>query len=197
MGSIAIVPSRVKQAVAVKHETFCLRYFESGNATEAATLSGYSARSARYQGSRLLKRDNIAQRLTDLRQKAEDASVATVLERKQLYTAVIRGRFADFMSGGVTADKLTSAALKEIRVTEVSLGEGRTKKTTTIVLHDSLRAADLLNKLEGLYIDSPQVSVNVDNRKVEITVISEKAADLTRRIIDGEGTGPAKEETTE
>ncbi len=187
------MPSRAKQAVAVKHETFCLLFFTEGNATKAAIGAKYSPRSARFQGSRLLKRDDIQQRLAELRQKAEDASVATVLEREQVLTEIIRGRFADFMSGGVTADKLTSAALKEIRVIEHSAGSA-SRKTTTISLNDPVKAIAELNRMTKVYEDGPVVAI--DNRKIEITVKTPEAADLARRILGGEGTGPAEGEDT-
>ena len=166
-----------------KQETFCLKYFELGNATEAALIAGYSPRSIRNIASVNLTNANIQTRLQELRQKVEDASVATVLERKQILTEIARGRFVDFMTN-LTPEKLKSAALREIRITE--LGGDKPIKKTTVRLHNSMQAVDILNKMDKIYSDGAMV--NVDNRSINITVESPKGKELTERIIEGECT---------
>ena len=49
-----------------KQERFAQAYVLHRNATEAAKTAGYSARSAYNQGYRMLKNDEIAERITDL-----------------------------------------------------------------------------------------------------------------------------------
>jgi len=73
-----------------KQETFCIKYFELGNASEAARLAGYSPKYAATHTTRWLNMANIKERLQGLRQKAEDDSVANVLERQQRLTAFLR-----------------------------------------------------------------------------------------------------------
>lgn len=166
-----------------KQETFCLKYFELRNASEAARLAGYSQRWAATHTTRWLKMANIRQRLDELNQAAEDATIATVLERKQVLTEILRGRFADFM-GELTSENLESAALQEIRITEV--GKDVPVKTTTIKLHSPIQAIDLLNKMDKVY--EAEGTVTIDNRTLNIYVSSEKAKDLTQRLIEGERT---------
>ena len=166
-----------------KQETFCLKYFELGNATEAAKVAGYSPRTARHMASENLTKPVIQARVAELRQRAEDATVANFLERQQVLTEIVRGRFADFMTK-LTPEKLRSAALQEIRITEV--GQGTPIKTTTIKLHSAIQAIDTLNKMDKLYTDGAIVSI--DNRKIEIIVESEESKKLTERLLEGERT---------
>lgn len=167
-----------------KQETFCLKYFELGRVGEAALVAGYSPKTAPYIGSENLDKPKIIERIRQLRQAAEDATVATVLERKQVLTEIIRGRFAQFMTN-LTKEKLQSAALQEIRITEV--GKDIPVKTTTIKLHSPAQAIDLLNKMDKLY--EADGAVTIDNRTLNIYVNSDKAKDLTERLIEGERTG--------
>jgi len=166
-----------------KQETFCLKYFELGNVGEAALIAGYSPKTAPYIGSENLDKPKIIERITELRQKAEDASIATVLERKQVLTEIVRGRFVDFMTK-LTPEKLKSAALQEIRITEV--GKDIPIKSTTIKLHSPIQAIAELNKMERIY--EAEGTITIDNRVLNITVNSEKAKDLTQRLTEGERT---------
>ena len=166
-----------------RQETFCLKYFEVGNATEAALIAGYAPKYCATNTDKLLKNTKIKARLEELRQKAEDATVATVLERKQILTEIARGRFADFMKN-LTPEKLNSAALQEIKV--VSHGGDDPTKTTTIKLHNPINAIAELNKMERIY--EAEGSVIIDNRTLIINVTSEKGKKLTERLIQGERT---------
>lgn len=165
-----------------KQEIFCLKYIELGNVTQAALLAGYSPKTAQVIGSENLSKPMIISRIQELRQAAEDATVATVLERKQVLTEITRGRFADFVGKGLTSEKLRSAALQEIKVTEFSAGETSTKKTT-IRLHSPIQAIAELNKMDGIYREG--MTVNIDNRRLEITVSSEKTRELLGEIEKG------------
>ena len=71
-----------------RQETFCLKYFELGNASEAALIAGYSPRTVRAIASVNLTKINIQARLKELRQVVEDASIANVLERQQILTEI-------------------------------------------------------------------------------------------------------------
>lgn len=167
-----------------KQETFCLKYIELGSITDAALVAGYSPRTAPYIGSENLNKPQIIERIDQLRQKAEDATIATVLERKQVLTEIVRGRFVDFMTK-LTPEKLRSAALQEIRIIEY--GKEVPVKTTTIKLHSPIQAIAELNKMERIY--EAEGSVVIDNRTLIINVMSDKSKNLTERLIEGERTG--------
>lgn len=165
-----------------KQETFCLKYFEVRNATEAAIIAGYNPKYCATNTAKLLKNTKIKARLEELRQKAEDDTIATVLERKQVLTEIIRGRFIDFMKNP-TAEKLNSAALQEIKV--INRGGENPVKTTTFKLHNPIPAITELNKMDGIYVDGAYV----DNRKIEVYDAKGKLAGIIARIASRSGEG--------
>ena len=64
-----------------KQELFVQHYILTRNASEAARLAGYSERSARNQGSRLLQEEEIQQRIFDAEQEmTTDVDVISELE---------------------------------------------------------------------------------------------------------------------
>ena len=110
-----------------RRETFCINYFTEGNATEAAIVAGYSPRSARSTASRLLTKGNILARLQELQKKAEDKSVATVLERKQKLTEIIRD---DYKAPITAKEKVT--ATTELNKMERIYDDRSTGETTIV-----------------------------------------------------------------
>lgn len=65
-----------------KQEAFCLAYMETGNASEAYGLAGYSTKATpktiNEASSRLLKNSNIIARLSTLRERAVERTLVTV-----------------------------------------------------------------------------------------------------------------------
>ena len=159
-----------------------MKYFELANATEAAIAAGYSSKTARFIGSENLTKPNIIERIDELRDKAEDDAVATVLEMKKMFTKIIRGRFADFMTN-LTPEKLRSPALKRLRI-----NEGPRGKTTTIELNSQMEAAEKLCKVMGIYRDGDTTINNNDNRTVNIGALTDDQLDsIARKGIDATG----------
>ena len=145
--------------------------------------------------SRLANNEKVLARLEELRQAAEDATIASVIERKQILTEIIRARFADFMDEEnieLVADNLKNAALQEIKITDFTGGkDGRAKeKTTTIKLHNPIQAIAELNKMERIY--EAVGSMIIQNQILTINVTSEKSRNLTQRLMEGERTGEDK-----
>lgn len=144
--------------------------------------------------SRLAHNEKVLARLKELNEAIETDTIASVTERKQVLTEIMRGRFAYFVDADnnlveINEENLQSAALQEIRITEFTGGkDGRAKeKSTTIKLHSPIHAIDLLNKMERIY--EAEGSVTIDNRTLNIYVDSDKAKELTERLIEGERTG--------
>ncbi len=135
-----------------KQETFCLKYFELGNASEAARLALYSPKTAAVIGAENLLKPKIAARIQELRQIVEDATIAIVKERKQRLTVFVR------------EDNYSKFGINR---------------------QGNIQAIDLLNKMEKIYSENV---VNVDNRTLNIIVNSEKAKELTEKLIKGERT---------
>ena len=170
-----------------KQEIFTLNLFK-GMYQRAAYIDAYkptySISSIDENASRLSSNEKVIARLKELQQLTQDATIATVIERKQVLTEIVRGRFADFMTN-LTKEKLQSAALQEIRIIEV--GKDIPIKTTTIKLNDQVRAIAELNRMERIY--EADGTVSIVNRILNIYVTSEKAKGLTQRLIEGERTG--------
>jgi phage terminase small subunit len=164
-----------------KQERYARFLFEGMSQREAWGEAGYSIKYAPaiidVNASRLANSNKVKLRIEELRKAAEDASVATVLERKQVLTEIVRGRFADFMTG-LTKEKLRSAALQEMRIIEGEDG----KKTTVIKLHNPIQAADLLNKMERIYTESPAINVNVEN--LEAKIVQFDPREVARAIVE-------------
>lgn len=57
---------------------FALKYYETMNATEAALHAGYSKKSAKQQGSRLLTHDDVSAYISELKKEAARKSEVTV-----------------------------------------------------------------------------------------------------------------------
>lgn len=170
-----------------KQETFCRKYFEIGNATEAAIMAGYSKHTACVIASENLTKPNICERLYELNQLVEDATVATVLERKQRLTEIMRANIPDFISEeGIKVNNVMPnvGAVAEITSkTKVFRRGGEPILITNLKLHNPIPAIAELNKMEKIYeIVAP---VEIDNRTLNIYVTSDRAKKLLEEIEEG------------
>ena len=180
-----------RERLTQKQETFCLKYFELGNASEAARLAKYSPKTAAVIGRENLLKPQIQARIQELRQKTEDNSVMNVLERKQRLTEIARPRLTDFIELGqdgswvnIGPETPKGGAIQEIHSkTEYDDNGSHPTVYTSIKLHDPMKAIDLLNKMDKIYSDG--AIINVDNRKVEIYVRSEETRRVLTEIVEG------------
>ena len=168
-----------------KQEIFCIKYFETRNATQSALFAKYSPKTAYIIGHENLRKPKIISRLNELKAQAKEitpaGAIASVEERKEILSEISRGRLADFITG-VTPEKLKSAALRELKVTEL-VNKDFSRKITTVQLHNPIAAIAELNKMDGVYREG--VTVNVDNRKLEIVVSSPETRELLGEIEKG------------
>lgn len=177
-----------------KQENFVLNYFQSGNATEAAKLVGYSTGTARFSASRLLTKDNIQARLQELRYLATSGKVMPEIARKEKLSEFARAKLVNFVK--VNGDKIEidlegedNAALQEVSIEAWRGGkEGRAEsRTTKVKLINPIQAIAELNKMDGVYQVVPPSFQ--DNRVINIIVRSERAKELIERVQGGERTG--------
>lgn len=144
-----------------KQERFCLNIFQGMSQREAYIKAGYSDRAKPStldeRACVLVKTDKIETRLAELQKAAEDESVASVLERKEILSDIARAKLVDFID--VAHDKLCDVAhnkaLSEYTAAHNKKGNGK----KTIKLHDPVKAISELNKMEGIY--------NADDREKE------------------------------
>ncbi|MBD0822624.1 terminase small subunit [Aestuariibaculum marinum] len=78
-----------------KREMFCQEYVVDYNATQAAIRSGYSERTARSQGQRLLTKADISARIEELKEEIKERNKITIDECVQMLTAMARFDVAD------------------------------------------------------------------------------------------------------
>jgi phage terminase small subunit len=174
-----------------KQDRFCWKYLELPNVGDAMIAAGYSPKYASQNSSQVLSSAVVQARIQELKQKSEDELVMNLLERKQRLSEIGRGRLTDFMELGqdgswVNIGKETphGGAIQEIHSrTEYDDDGAHPTVYTSVKLHDPVKAIDLLNKMDKVYAVEGQV--NIDNRKIEIFVVSEKAKELTEAIMQG------------
>jgi len=179
----------MKTRLTQKQETFCIKYFELGNATEAAIIAGYNRKTAEVIASQNLRKLKIQERINELREEIKSAAIMSVEERMEKLSIIGRANLTDFQTVGADGSWIDigpenpyTGALQEITSrTEYDDNSSNAAVITKIKLHDPVKAIDLLNKMDKIYSEGP--TVNVDNRKIEIIVQSEKAKDLTERIL--------------
>jgi len=173
------------EKLTAKQERFARFVFEGCGNTEAWEKAGYSMRGKPSviwtNACRLAQNTNVALRIKELNDLAVDASVSTVLERKQILTEIQRARVGSFTDehGNVNitdASQLLSAALQEIRTDRTASGGIR----TTLKLRDPVAAIAEHNKMDGVYSEEKGNITN--NTQINIFVKDIETKDLIERV---------------
>ncbi len=140
-----------------KQETFCLKYFELGNAAEAARLAKYSPKTADAIGRENLQKPTIQARIDELRGKLEDAAVMDKLEILKTHTEIARGRIGHLLDEGQRIKQgadLTNASIQELETSDIKIGKGENARmavVSKIKLHDPVRSMQEIARLRGFY----------------------------------------------
>lgn len=74
-----------------RHEKFCHEYIKDMNATQAAIRTGYSEKTAKMQGSRLMTNDDIKTRVAELRDAYLDENIMTAKQVEYELTRIALG----------------------------------------------------------------------------------------------------------
>ena len=153
----------------VRQEKFCINYFKCGNATEAALIAGYSKRTHAAIATENLQKPLIIARIKELQEKSASAAIASVQERKEILTQIIRAKLSDFTECGldgvwfnIDKDTLHSVALKSV-TSKTILGKEGADDAVYIraELNDPVKAIAELNKMEHIYEAGTIVNTNV------------------------------------
>ena len=173
-----------------KQETFCLKYVEMGNATQAAIVAGYKPKTAQVIASENLTKPIIQARVTELRKANADSTQDTLDEIDRVMMSILRTTPRDIMQLSedgrdltIKDEALDSPAVSYLRAEQVKLGK-MPVRVTRLGLIDKVRAADQWCKMRKIYSDGP--TVNVDNRKVEVIVYDKETKGLVNRLLSGE-----------
>lgn len=76
------------EKLTAKQQAFVEAY--AGNATAAALAAGYSKKSARVQGRRLITKDNVAKAIKEREAQRIAPTIASRQERQEFWTSVLR-----------------------------------------------------------------------------------------------------------
>lgn len=170
-------------------ERFCRSYVTSLNATSAAIEAGYSKKTAKQQGSRLLTNVDIKARIANLSKEQLDkldssmesvlAAVNGLAKSNILdYATVDAGGQLNIDLGRMTREQ--AACVQEISVdTTGGSGDGERRQVlrTRIRLWDKTKALDMQMRHHGQYNDKLELSGTVG--------LADKLADIRKRKIAG------------
>ena len=121
-----------------RQKAFCEYYVASGYATESAIKAGYSEKTARSIGQRLLTNVDIKKYIKELQEKAKESRILTAREKREWLSEVIKN--------------------------------GNEK------LQDRLKALDILNKMDGDYVEKLQLSGQLNTNPFSGLTIEELRA---------------------
>lgn len=177
-----------------RQEKFCLSYFSGMPVYQAYLDAGYSPQYATTAGSRLSKNVKIVARLAELQEAADSAKVMDVRERKERLSEIARAKLTDFQTAGadgswidIGPENPSAAALQEITSrTEYDDDGSHPSVITKVKVHNPMQAIAELNKMEHIY--EVGAKVLIDNRTLEVTVVSPEGQSLLDKVKDGQGT---------
>ena len=143
----------MSRKLTIKQETFALAYVETGNASEAYRR-GYSAprmkpETINKRASELLVNGEVTGRIERLRKSIECDAIATVKERQEFWTALMRDR------GGDTKDRLKASEI--LGRAQGDFIDQHNMKVTTVADVEEMSDAELIAilKLAGINYEYP------------------------------------------
>lgn len=129
----------------LRQRKFVDEYIISGNATQSAINAGYSEKTARQQGQRLLSNVDIAKVIAERTERLFDEKAMSVKEALALSASIARGdpQHSYFKE----IDKLTDEVTTE------------TERYYTPSIEDRQRSIDHILKVNGAYLERAEVDV--------------------------------------
>ena len=127
-----------------RQEMFCQEYVISGNATSAAIKAGYSVSSAYSQGQRLLKNDEVQDKIRALSDEIRTEKIIDARKMQEVLTSII-----------------LQESQEEVIVVE-GCGDGVSEavtKTKTASQSDRIKAIQLLARMQGALDNSATLNV--------------------------------------
>lgn len=125
-----------------KQKRFAEEYLKDCNATQAAIRCGYSPKSAKQQGQRLMTNDDLKKYINEQLQAMQKKTIASAEEVLEYLTSVVRG---EHLSEEIMVEGCGDGVSEVVHVQ---------KKPSE---KDRLKAAELLGKRYGLYTDKTQI----------------------------------------
>ena len=187
----------MKDKLTQKQENFCLNVFQGMSQREAYIQSykpNYAITTIDANASRLASNEKVLKRLSELREKAQNSKIASVIERKEILSEIARANMTNFVEVGqdgawfnIDNTNLNSRAIQSVQSKTILGKDGADDAVFIRVnLHNPIDAIKELNKMDGVYSDSAQININNDNREIKIIVASEKCKKITEAIMAGD-----------
>ena len=117
-----------------RQELFIQEYIKTGNATNSAIKAGYSKRTARSIGQRLLTNVDIKKRIEELSQKIANNNIMTAKERQEYLTKLINSddvKVSDKLKALDILNKMTGEYIQKVEVNGELKTEDPFKNLTT------------------------------------------------------------------
>ena len=177
-------------------ENFCLNILQGMSQREAYIQSykpNYAITTIDANASRLASNEKVLKRLTELREKAQNSKIASVIERKEILSEIARASMTNYVEVGqdgawfnIDNTNLNNRAISSVQSKTVVGKDGADDAVFIRVnLRDPIEAIKELNKMDGVYAENTTV-VNNDNRSINIIVQSEKGKKITESLMSGE-----------
>jgi phage terminase, small subunit len=102
-----------------KQELFIQEYIKTGNATSSAIKAGYSEKTAKSIGQRLLTNVDIKKRIEELSQKIANNNIMTAKERQEYLTKLINSedvKVSDKLKALDILNKMTGEYIQKVEV---------------------------------------------------------------------------------
>lgn len=169
-------------SLSAKQQRFVDEYLVDCNATQAAIRAGYSERTAKEQGARLLTNVHVSAALAKRQGKLAEKYEVT---QERVIQAIAQVAFGDirkmFDENGALRkpsewDDETAASVAGMDVVTVQAGEGAVEYVAKIKRTDRLRAIDQLARHLALYND--RLEVNVTEGLAERVARAKARADI-------------------
>lgn len=163
--------------------TFIDNYILTLNATDAAIKAGYSKKTATVIGHENLSKPYIAKEISRRLGKIQDDKASWKEDLLQMLHSVAMTKLSDFgrigPSGMEMLEQEQIDEKKLIALQEFSVHESNSGVNVRIKLSDRLKAAELLMKHMGMFVDKVEVSVTppptvielIDGRRIEVGII--------------------------
>ncbi len=129
-------------AMNARQKRFCDEYLIDCNATQAAIRAGYSPKTAKVTGAKMLTNANLKAYIDEQLERIHNEKTADAQEVLEYLTAVMRGQHTE------QTLQLVGDGVQKIADIDVSAKE-------------RLKAAELIGKRYGLFVDKSNISVSL------------------------------------
>ena len=159
-----------------RHQRFVKSFIQTDNITKSAIEAGYSPSSARNQGHRTHKREDVQEAIQEIRQSNTSLlvreAVASQDECREMLTEMLRANVSDFLKDGQIDMESQEAvsflnSLKKVKFKK----DGKGITPDEIELYDKIRAMEMLGKVSGWFdkadkgnTQAIQINLNMDGK---------------------------------